>query len=68
MGLSSILERRSSLSNPDRWLIRMVGGDPATFEKIKPIIACFAAKIVHVGPVGAGHTMKLINNFVRRTL
>lgn len=42
----------------------MVGADDAAFEAAKPIIACFAAKIVHVGPVGAGHTMKLLNNFV----
>ena len=33
-------------------------------RKAKPVIECFAAKIVHVGPVGAGHTMKLLNNFV----
>jgi 3-hydroxyisobutyrate dehydrogenase-like beta-hydroxyacid dehydrogenase len=42
----------------------MVGAEPEAFEAAKPIIACFAAKIVHVGPPGAGHTMKLINNFV----
>jgi 3-hydroxyisobutyrate dehydrogenase-like beta-hydroxyacid dehydrogenase len=42
----------------------MVGGDDESFRKAKPVIACFAAKIVHVGPTGAGHTMKLLNNFV----
>jgi 3-hydroxyisobutyrate dehydrogenase-like beta-hydroxyacid dehydrogenase len=42
----------------------MVGAPPEVFEAVKPIIACFAAKIVHVGPTGAGHTMKLLNNFV----
>jgi 3-hydroxyisobutyrate dehydrogenase-like beta-hydroxyacid dehydrogenase len=42
----------------------MVGAEPEVFESAKPIIACFAAKIVHVGPTGAGHTMKLLNNFV----
>lgn len=42
----------------------MVGADAAGFEAALPIIQCFAAKIVHVGPVGAGHTMKLLNNFV----
>lgn len=42
----------------------MVGAEPEVFEAAKPIIACFAAKIVHVGPTGAGHTMKLLNNFV----
>lgn len=42
----------------------MVGAADDAFAKAKPIIDCFAGKIVHVGPVGAGHTMKLINNFV----
>lgn len=42
----------------------MVGGDPEDFERARPVIECFAAKIVHVGPSGAGHTMKLLNNFV----
>jgi 3-hydroxyisobutyrate dehydrogenase-like beta-hydroxyacid dehydrogenase len=42
----------------------LVGADPAVFERVKPLIACWAATIVHVGPVGAGHKMKLINNFL----
>ncbi|HEY8566006.1 MAG TPA: NAD(P)-dependent oxidoreductase [Beijerinckiaceae bacterium] len=42
----------------------MVGADEATFARVKPVFEAWAAKIVHVGPVGAGHTMKLINNFV----
>jgi 3-hydroxyisobutyrate dehydrogenase-like beta-hydroxyacid dehydrogenase len=42
----------------------MMGGDAATFEKTKPIISCFADTINHVGPVGAGHAMKLVNNFL----
>lgn len=42
----------------------MMGGDAAVFEKVKPILACFADTINHVGPVGAGHAIKLINNFL----
>jgi len=42
----------------------MVGAADESFAKAKPVIECFAGKIVHVGPVGAGHTMKLLNNFV----
>ncbi|HXM30942.1 MAG TPA: NAD(P)-dependent oxidoreductase, partial [Xanthobacteraceae bacterium] len=42
----------------------MMGGDAATFETVKPILSCFADTINHVGPVGAGHAIKLINNFV----
>jgi 3-hydroxyisobutyrate dehydrogenase-like beta-hydroxyacid dehydrogenase len=42
----------------------MVGGSGADVARAMPILGCFAAKIVHVGPVGAGHTMKLLNNFI----
>jgi 3-hydroxyisobutyrate dehydrogenase-like beta-hydroxyacid dehydrogenase len=42
----------------------MVGADPATFEKIKPVLETWAGVITHLGPVGLGHKMKLINNFI----
>ena len=42
----------------------MVGGDAATVERVRPIIDCFAGRVVSTGPVGTGHTMKLLNNFV----
>ncbi len=42
----------------------MTGGAEADLAKVHDIIACFAGRIVHVGPVGAGHTMKIVNNFV----
>jgi 3-hydroxyisobutyrate dehydrogenase-like beta-hydroxyacid dehydrogenase len=45
-------------------LLAMVGADKETFARIAPAIACWAAKIDHLGPVGIGHKMKLINNFI----
>jgi 3-hydroxyisobutyrate dehydrogenase-like beta-hydroxyacid dehydrogenase len=42
----------------------MAGGDDATFARIKPVLETFAGRIVRTGPVGSGHTMKLLNNFV----
>ena len=42
----------------------LVGGDATLFEQCKPILACFAENIVHAGPIGAGHRMKLLHNFV----
>jgi 3-hydroxyisobutyrate dehydrogenase-like beta-hydroxyacid dehydrogenase len=42
----------------------MVGADPETFARIKPILDTWAGKVVHMGPVGDGHKMKLLNNFV----
>jgi 3-hydroxyisobutyrate dehydrogenase-like beta-hydroxyacid dehydrogenase len=42
----------------------MTGGDPEVIEEIRPILECFAEAIVHAGGIGAGHTLKLINNFI----
>ncbi|MBL9062400.1 MAG: NAD(P)-dependent oxidoreductase [Tabrizicola sp.] len=42
----------------------MVGADDAIFARIQPVIATWAAKIVHIGRVGDGHRMKLLNNFL----
>ena len=41
-----------------------VGADAKTFKEVRPIIETWAENIIHVGPLGAGHKMKLINNFV----
>jgi 3-hydroxyisobutyrate dehydrogenase-like beta-hydroxyacid dehydrogenase len=42
----------------------MVGATPETFARIQPVIATWATKIVHIGGVGDGHRMKLLNNFL----
>lgn len=42
----------------------MVGATPEIFARIQPVIATWAAKIVHIGGVGDGHKMKLLNNFL----
>ncbi len=42
----------------------MVGADAETFARVLPVIECWAGNINHVGPVGAGHKMKLIMNFI----
>jgi 3-hydroxyisobutyrate dehydrogenase-like beta-hydroxyacid dehydrogenase len=44
-------------------LVAMVGADDATLAKVRPAIEAWAARVNHVGEVGAGHKMKLINNF-----
>lgn len=40
----------------------MVGGDPAQLERARPVLAAFGSRIAHLGPVGAGHAMKAVNN------
>jgi len=42
----------------------MTGGDPATIEEIRPILQTFAEVIIHAGPLGSAHKLKLINNFL----
>jgi 3-hydroxyisobutyrate dehydrogenase-like beta-hydroxyacid dehydrogenase len=42
----------------------LVGADAGLFAEIRPVLACFAENITCVGPVGAGHRMKLIHNYV----
>ena len=42
----------------------LVGGDPALLEECRPLLECFAENITHVGPIGAGHSMKLLHNYV----
>jgi 3-hydroxyisobutyrate dehydrogenase-like beta-hydroxyacid dehydrogenase len=42
----------------------LVGGDADVLELCRPVLQCFAENITHVGPVGAGHGMKLLHNYV----
>jgi 3-hydroxyisobutyrate dehydrogenase-like beta-hydroxyacid dehydrogenase len=42
----------------------MVGGAADIIVKIRPVLECFADTIIHAGPVGAGHQLKLVNNFL----
>jgi 3-hydroxyisobutyrate dehydrogenase len=39
----------------------MVGGDPAAFERAKPVIAHFAKAVTLLGPSGAGQLTKMVN-------
>ena len=42
----------------------MVGASDAAFAQIRPVLECFCENIFHVGPPGAGHKIKLVNNFL----
>lgn len=48
----------------DGTLGAMVGADEETFARIEPVLQSWANNIMHLGPVGMGHKMKLINNFL----
>jgi len=42
----------------------MAGGSPEALETVRPILAAAASWIYHMGPSGAGHVAKLLNNFL----
>lgn len=42
----------------------MVGASDEVFARLKPVLETWAEKIVHIGAIGDGHRMKLLNNFV----
>jgi 3-hydroxyisobutyrate dehydrogenase-like beta-hydroxyacid dehydrogenase len=42
----------------------MVGAEVAVLEQIRPVLAAFASTIQHVGGLGDGHRLKLVNNLV----
>jgi 3-hydroxyisobutyrate dehydrogenase len=45
-------------------LTLMVGGSQATLDRLQPLLVPFSTKVVHMGASGAGHTTKLLNNFL----
>lgn len=46
----------------------MVGAEPAVFAALEPVLKAFAENVLHVGGPGAGHTIKLLNNFIAQAI
>ena len=42
----------------------VVGGDIDAFAKVRPLLEKMTGKLVHIGPSGAGHTVKIANNLL----
>ncbi|WP_163560487.1 NAD(P)-dependent oxidoreductase [Halomonas sp. NO4] len=42
----------------------LIGGQPETLERARPLLEALAARITHVGDAGSGHVVKLANNFL----
>ncbi len=45
----------------------MGAGDKAAFDKVRPVLDDLGENVFHLGDLGAGHTIKLINNFFAMT-
>ena len=45
-------------------LVFMAGGEEESVSRVRPLLNIMGKRIFHLGPVGAGHTMKSINNLI----
>jgi 3-hydroxyisobutyrate dehydrogenase len=48
----------------DATLAIMVGGDAQTIERCRPVLEAMGKQIFLTGPLGSGHAMKALNNYV----
>jgi 2-hydroxy-3-oxopropionate reductase len=48
----------------DATLSIMAGGDPTDFADARPVLEAVGGTVVHVGPVGAGQTVKAANQLI----
>jgi 3-hydroxyisobutyrate dehydrogenase len=48
----------------DGTLAIMVGGDEAAVRKVEPVLRAMGTQIFHCGPLGAGHAVKALNNYL----
>ena len=50
------------VANRERKRLKPTGGNESAFEKCRPVLQAMASEILHVGPIGRGIVMKLVNN------
>jgi len=66
-GMSDAPLGRTPAHAKDGMLNIMAAGDRATFDKVKPVLDLQGENVFYLGALGAGHTTKLINNFMGMT-
>jgi 3-hydroxyisobutyrate dehydrogenase len=48
----------------DATLAVMVGGDAVVIDRVEPVLAAMGKAVFRTGPLGSGHAMKALNNYV----
>lgn len=51
----------------DGTMTLMIGGDEQVLERSRSVLDACAGKLIHLGPSGAGHTMKVVHNLITHT-
>lgn len=52
----------------NRSLVFMVGGDIEPVERCRPVLESIGRAVFHLGPLGRGNTMKLVNSLIAFTV
>ncbi|MFN3209043.1 MAG: NAD(P)-dependent oxidoreductase [Roseovarius sp.] len=55
---------RTAIHAREGTLNLLVGGAAETLDRVQPVLASFTETVEHVGPLGHGHRMKLLHNYV----
>lgn len=50
-----------------RMLVFLAGGEPAVFERCRPLLEKLGRAVFHLGPLGTGNTAKLVNSLLAFT-
>ncbi len=58
---------RTPMHGKDGLLNIMCSGDKPVFDQVKPVLDDLGENVFHLGALGSGHTIKLINNFFAMT-
>jgi len=59
---------RTPLEAEEGRLNVMIGASDEDFRVLEPVLKTFAENVFHVGQPGAGHTVKLLNNFIAQAI
>jgi 3-hydroxyisobutyrate dehydrogenase-like beta-hydroxyacid dehydrogenase len=59
---------RTPLEAEEGRLNVMIGASDEDYKALKPVLETFAENVFHVGKAGAGHTVKLLNNFIAQAI
>lgn len=51
----------------DGTMTLMIGGPTQVLEQSRPVLDACAGELIHLGPSGAGHTMKVVHNLITHT-
>lgn len=51
----------------DGTMTLMIGGDADVLDRSRPVLEACSGTLIHLGPSGAGHTMKVVHNLITHT-